>query len=311
MDSELVAALAGVPKADFSDPAAARAHVTASIRAKKTEVEGIDRLKVEDRLIPGPDGAPDVPVRIYTPIGVEGPLPAALYFHSGGFVVGSVEAEHADAAGFALAADAVVVSVDYRLAPENPYPSALEDCYAALVWVVGNAAELGVDAERVAVSGSSAGGGLSAALCLLARDRGGPAICFQLLLIPELDDRLDTPSMLASTDTPMWNKPLAEISWRYYLGEDRGPDVPIYAAPARARVEDLAGLPPAYVQTAEHDPLRDEGLLYALKLLQAGVPVEIHQYAGTFHGSYVIRTAAVSVRQVEEMRAALRRALRG
>ena len=162
--------------------------------------------------------------------------------------------------------------------------------------------------ERIAVLGGSAGGGLAAATALLARDRGGPPLCFQMLHIPELDDRLDTPSMQAFVDSPVWNRPLAVQSWRAYLGELSGrDDVPVYAAPARAT--DLRGLPPAYVSTAENDPLRDEGLLYGMRLLQAGVSVELHQFPGTFHGSAMVVSAAVSQRAHREAAEVLRRAL--
>jgi acetyl esterase/lipase len=199
------------------------------------------------------------------------------------------------------------VSVEYRLAPEHPFPAGVEDCYAALSWTAANAAALGVDARRIAVAGQSAGGGLAAATALLARDRGGPALCFQLLEIPELDDRLDTPSMLAFDDTPLWNRPSAVWSWKHYLGPDHGGEVSPYAAPARA--QDVSGLPPAYVSTMELDPLRDEGILYALRMLQAGVPVELHSYPGTFHGSALIPAAAVSQRNAREVLDALRRAI--
>ena len=193
----------------------------------------------------------------------------------------------------------MVVSVEYRLAPEHPFPAGLEDCYAALVWTATEAKKLGIDPERIAIAGQSAGGGLAAATALLARDRGGPKLCFQLLEIPELDDRLDTPSMLAFTDTPLWNRPNAVWSWRHYLGPDHRGEVSPYAAPARA--ENLAGLPPAYISTMEFDPLRDEGILYALRLLQAGVSVELHSYPGTFHGSALLPTAEVSRRNMEEV----------
>jgi acetyl esterase len=206
----------------------------------------------------------------------------------------------------------VVVSVAYRLAPEHPYPAGLEDCYAALVWLAGHAAELGVDPARLAVAGGSAGGGLSAALALLARDRGGPALCFQYLAIPELDDRLTTPSMQAFVDTPLWNRPSAVRSWEYYLGPGLAAgsdDVPPYAAPSRAT--DLAGLPPAYISVCEFDPLRDEGIAYAQALLAAGVSVELHLFPGTFHGSTMVNpAAAISRRQNEETAAVLARALR-
>jgi acetyl esterase/lipase len=197
--------------------------------------------------------------------------------------------------------------VEYRLAPENPFPAGLHDCYAALEWFHDHASTHGVDTDRIAVVGSSAGGGLAAGLALLARDRNGPPLCFQFLGIPELDDRLQTPSMQQFVDTPMWSRPAAEMSWRAYLGEQYGGDVSAYAAPARAT--DLSGLPSAYVSTMEFDPLRDEGILYALGLMQAGVSVELHTFAGTWHGSTAITTAAVTQRQMQEMTVVLRRAL--
>jgi len=169
-----------------------------------------------------------------------------------------------------------------------------------------HAGELGIDPARVAIGGQSAGGGLAAGLALLARDRGGPAVCFQFLGIPELDHRLRTTSMRTFTDTPMWNLPSAERSWGYYLGPDPG-EVSPYASPAIA--EDLRGLPPAYVTTMEFDPLRDEGIGYALRMMEAGVSVELHSYPGTFHGSALVTTAAVSRRAGAELTEVLRRAL--
>ena len=205
---------------------------------------------------------------------------------------------------------AVVVSVNYRLAPEDPFPAGVEDCYAGLKWMADNAAELGIDPERIAIGGQSAGGGLAAATALLARDRGGPALCFQLLDIPELDDRLETPSMQQFIDTPLWNRPNAIRSWSWYLGSDDAPgsdDVSYYAAPARC--EDLSGLPPTFVAVMEFDPLRDEGLTYAMRLLEAGVSTELHAYPGTFHGSALVTTAEVSKRQARDSFDALKRAL--
>lgn len=266
-----------------------------------------DDVKWEDRNIAGPAGAPEVMVRIYRPPTGEGVKPGLLYIHGGGFCVGSVEGEHVGAASTCAAVDAVVVSVEYRLAPEHPYPAPLEDCHAALQWMHQEAASLGIDPAHIGIMGQSAGGGLSAGLALLARDRGGPAICYQMLGIPELDDRLETPSMTQFTDTPLWNRPNAVMSWKYYLGE-LASDPPIYAAPSRAT--DLSGLPPAYVSTMEFDPLRDEGILYALKLLECGVSVELHQFAGTFHGSSLMGDAEVSRRGMEEMNRAVYRGLR-
>jgi acetyl esterase len=203
----------------------------------------------------------------------------------------------------------VVVSVDYRLAPEHPFPAGLEDCYAGLVWTAKNADALGVDADRIAIHGISAGGGLCAAMALLARDRGGPAIAFQYLGVPEIDDRLETGSMRDFLDTPVWNRPAAIVSWDSYLGPGkRGTaDVPVYAAPAQAT--DLTGLPPAYVSAMEFDPLRDEDIAYAQALLAAGVPTELHLFPGTFHGSSIVATAAVTKREADEALTVLRRAL--
>lgn len=258
-------------------------------------VPGEERLDIVDVEIDG------VRLRVYRPKGAAGDLPGILYLHGGGFCIGDIETEHGGAVVVANAVNAVVVSVDYRLAPEHPYPAGLEDCYSALKYL---ASLDGVDASRIAVHGQSAGGGLAAATALLARDRGGPQLAFQSLGIPELDDRLETPSMVAFTATPMWSRVQAVKSWEHYLG---GGVADRYAAPARA--EDLSGLPPAYVVTCEYDPLRDEGLIYAQRLLQAGVSVELQHYPGTFHGASLVRDADVVRRMERENLDALRRAL--
>jgi acetyl esterase len=310
IDPELAAVIDLLPSIDLSDPVAARRAFEEALAHVELVVPGVEALAIEDRTVPGHDGAPDVAVRVYRPPAPSAPtgVPGVVMAHGGGFVVGNVDAEHAGAAAMALDAGAVVVSVDYRLAPEHPYPAAVHDCYAALTFLHAHADALGVDTDRIALVGASAGGGLAAATALYARDRGGPPVCFQMLQIPELDDRLATPSMHAFMATPLWNRPLAVQSWQAYLGPLFGSAlVPPYAAPARA--EDLTGLPPAYVVTAEHDPLRDEGITYALRLLQAGVSVELHQFPGTFHGSALVTTAAVSRRAQREAAAVLRRAL--
>lgn len=267
-----------------------------------------DDVTKEDREVPGRGDDPAVPIRIYRPTDAPaGPLPCLFEIHGGGFITGSIDMMDGWCQAVAADAKALVVSVEYRLAPEHPFPAGIEDCYAALCWTAENADGLGIDAARLAIAGQSAGGGLAAGTALMARDRGGPALCFQLLEIPELDDRLETPSMRAYTDTPLWNRPNAVWSWKHYLGTDHTGEVSEYAAPARAR--DLSNLPPTYVSTMEFDPLRDEGILYALALMQAGVPVELHAYPGTFHGSALLGTAEVSRRGSREVMDSIRRAL--
>jgi len=308
-DPEIAPMVPALPvESDWSDLPAARAAMEQLVAMLPQPENSPDEgIAFEDRTIDGPPDAPELSVRIYTPPGDTALRPAVLYIHGGGFCFGSVEFEHLGARRTAFETGALVVSVEYRLAPEYPFPAGIEDCYAALTWLAGSAEELGVDPVRIAVLGQSAGGGLAAGLALLARDRGGPALCFQVLGIPELDHRLETHSMREFTDTPLWNRPNAIESWRCYLGEDPG-EVSPYASPAIAK--DLSGLPPAYVSTMEFDPLRDEGIEYALRLLRAGVPVELHQFAGTFHGSALVAGADVSRRGTVEMMHILKRVLR-
>ncbi len=254
------------------------------------------RLDIEERFIPGPKGAPDVRVLVYRPKDAEGALPLLLHFHGGAFCLLHPETFAGMEANWSMKHRCVVVSVDYRLAPEHPFPAAPEDCYAALLWAAAHADELGVDLDRLVVTGGSAGGALTAAITLMARDRGGPEIAYQALMIPVIDDRLDTPSMSqAGPGTPGFNSAAAEGMWLHYLGEDydREKTSP-YAAPGRA--EDLRGLPPAFIQTNGLDPLRDEGIQYALDLLAAGIDVELYNCPGAYHGADPLdpRTAGVA-----------------
>ena len=304
-DPELAPLAELIPVSDLTDVAESRRWLAELIAPMN---DGVDTtgVTIHDREIPGPDSP--VPVRIYAPAqgGPEGGRPALLDIHGGGFVVGSIAMDHGLAVQVAHDLGVVVVAVEYRLAPEHPFPAGLEDCYAALCWMREDASELGIDSGRIGVGGQSAGGGLTAATVLLARDRQGPAVCFQFLGIPELDHRLETTSMRTFVDTPMWHRASAELSWRYYLGPDVG-EVSPYASPAIA--PDLGGLPPAYVTTMEFDPLRDEGITYALRLMEAGVSVELHTFPGTFHGSAAVTGAAVSRRAHQELLMALRRGL--
>lgn len=267
-----------------------------------------DDVAMDDRAIAGLGEAPDISIRIYRPTkSSDTPRPGFLEIHGGGFILGNIEMMDGWCQMIAAEVDVIVVSVEYRLAPEDPFPAGVEDCYAVLHWIHDNADELGIDPDRVAIGGQSAGGGIAAGLALMARDKGGPPICYQLLEIPELDDQLDTPSMLAFQDTPFWNRPNAVFSWKHYLGPDHRGEPSIYAAPARAK--DLSGLPPSYVSTMEFDPLRDEGLRYAMGMLAAGVSVELHNYAGTFHGSAFLPEAEPTKRNTEEIVRILQRRL--
>ncbi|MER5965683.1 alpha/beta hydrolase [Streptomyces sp. NPDC002057] len=296
MDPELEAFLPFIPKYDLSDPVADReafAELVASLPAPDTS-----GLEIEDRTVPAD---PDVPVRVYRPHGARG---AVLWLRGGGWVTGDLDTERHWSTRLAAASGTVVISVGYRPSPEHPFPAALDDTWAVLTWAAAHADELGIDPDRIAVGGHSAGANLAAAVALRARDRQGPPIRFQLLNQPALDDRQETWSQRAFTDTPAQDRTTVGTVWRLYLGSR--PATP-YAAPARAA--DLAGLPPAHIATAEFDPLRDEALDYGLRLLRAGVPVELHQWPGTFHGSHAILSAEVSRRQLAELGATLRRAL--
>jgi triacylglycerol lipase len=240
-----------------------------------------DEVARVDHLVPGPDGGPDVIVRVHRPKGVVGPLPGVYAIHGGGYMMGSYTGDDARFDEWCPRHRCVGVSVEYRLAPETPYPGPLEDCYAGLQWVHGHAADLGVDPARLGIMGASAGGGLAAGLALLARDRGGPPIAFQLLIYPMIDDRQITPSSRAQT--PIWNPAANEFGWRSYLGELYGSEaIPPYAAASRST--DLGGLPPGYVMVGTADGFHDEDVDYALRLNQAGVPTELHVYAGAPHG---------------------------
>jgi len=308
-DPELLPLLDLLPERDPDDLEGERALLSEMVGPLNTKVD-TSGVTVADHRAPGADGAPDVPVRVYSPEkpSPTGGRPVLLDIHGGGFTVGSIEMQHGFCTDVARELGVVVATVEYRLAPEHPFPSAIEDCYAALRWLHDVADDLGVDRERIGVGGQSAGGGLTAGTVLLARDRGGPEVCFQVLGIPELDHRLQTTSMRTFTDTPMFDRSSAIRSWNNYLGPDPGEEVSPYASPATA--PDLTGLPPAYVTAMQFDPLRDEGILYALRLLEAGVQVELHSFPGTFHGSALFTKAEVSRRAEAELLHALRRGLR-
>lgn len=269
------------------------------------EVPPNPNVTAEDRTVPGPDGAPDVGVRIYRPVDATAVLPGIYLIHGGGMIMGDIEGEDATASMICEQVGAVVVSVDYRLAPENPYPAPVEDCYAGLAWMARNAADLRIDPDRLAVYGGSAGGGLTIAVCLLARDRGFPALRFQMPIYPMIDDRNETASSHEITDIGIWDRSSNVEAWMWYLGDGESDQ---YAAPARA--ENLAGLPPTFIDVGTIDLFRDEDIAFAMRLMQAGVPTELHVSPGAYHGSEAFAPEAALSRQIVARRIdALRRAL--
>jgi len=271
-------------------------------RAPQLPVPPPDVREVVDGTIPGPEGAPELPVRIYRPHTREaGPLPTVVFFHGGGWVLCDLDTHDTTARGICRTAGAVVVSVDYRLAPEARFPEPAEDAYAALRWAAGHVAELGGDPDALVVAGDSAGGNLAAVCALMARDRGGPRIALQVLVYPATDPLADTESRRSLAQGYY----LTEEAMRWYGAQYFGPDGDLthpYAAPLRA---DLTGLPPAHVVTAGCDPLCDEGRAYAAKLREAGVPTGEGHYPGMFHGFFglggVLADAAEAMAGVGEV----------
>jgi acetyl esterase/lipase len=254
---------------------------------------------VSTRRVPGPEGAPEISLLICRPAGRSDPaataVPALYHIHGGGMIVGDNRTGLPGMLDLAAPLGMAVVSVEYRLAPETPHPGPVEDCYAGLAWAAAHAGELGIDPGRIIVGGASAGGGLSAAVALLARDRGGPALAGQLLLCPMLDDRNDTPSSWQMAGLGVWDRAANNLGWTALLGEARGgPDVSPYAAAARAA--DLSGLPPAYIDVGSAETFRDEDVAYATRIWQAGGIAELHVWPGGFHGFTVMVPGAALAR---------------
>ena len=284
VDPELLAALEVMPSRPITaeNLAEVRAQRAAMIAAQPPPT--VTAVDVSERFIPGPPGAPDVRALVYTPQHATGSLAGFLHIHGGGYVIGQPEMSDARNRLLAREAGCVIVSVDYRLAPETPFPGAIEDCYAGLTWLHASAAALGVDVGRLAIGGESAGGGLAASLALLVRDRGEVPLAFQLLIYPMIDDRTGT----TVAPSPMvgefgWNAGSNRFGWASLLGhEPGGPDTSPYAAAARAA--DLTGLPSAYIAVGTLDLFLEENLEYARRLLRAGVPTELKVYPGAYHG---------------------------
>lgn len=274
---ELAPVLAAMRPWDvFADVPATRARLRSALATVPPARD--PRMVVQDTVVHGPDFH-QIPVRVYTPTQRTAPHPAVIYLHGDAFVSGDLDTGDPNCRDLCAGAGAVVVSVEYRLAPEHPFPAGIEDCYAALLWLRDHAGDLNVDPTRLAVAGRSAGGCLAAGLTMLARDRGGPELAYQLLLMPALDNRAETPSARAITDPRVINRQTVLDMWPAYLGEA---DETIPAA-VPGRAADLTGLPPACVLTCELDPLRDEGIDYARRLMAAGVSTELHLIPGAFH----------------------------
>ena len=272
---DLKAALSAMPQFDYSKPEEVR-KIFVAVKEAPPQSE---RVAVCNKII-SPGGIPDLRVRIYRPKNIKGECPAVLWFHGGGHIIGVPEQDEAFCLRMAEDIGCIVVSPDYRLAPENPYPADIDDCFAALKWLADKEANgLPVDTDRIAVAGASSGGGLAIAAALKARDEGGPKICFMLPVYPMLDYRNSSISARQITDTRVWCHSSNGIAWKMYLGDMQ--NVPAYASPAMA--DDVAGLPPANIVVGSLDPFRDEDIGFAQRMLDAGVPVELRVIPGAFH----------------------------
>ena len=290
---------------DLTDISVTRAGLDA-LMGQMPAPETPENILIEDKNVLGFNGDPDVLVRVYTPKELPSGAPGLLWIHGGGMVLGSIDMDDDVCAPMAINHNCVVVSVEYRLAPEHPYPAQIHDCYSALSWMHESADELGISQDRIAIGGASAGGGLAAGTALMARDKGGPNLIFQLLVFPMLDHRNVTPSSYGTSDTRVWNREANIIAWKAYLN-DIDP-VPPYASPSTA--EDLSGLPPTYINVGTLDIFVDEDIDYAARLSQSGVPVELHVYPGAFHGSNgFVAESELSIRWAKDQTAAIESAL--
>ncbi|OBH47723.1 alpha/beta hydrolase [Mycobacterium mantenii] len=254
------------------------------LRLLKVPPKMLPELRIEDRTVAHGDRT-DIPVRIYWPDSDLEPLPVVVFYHGGGFCLGDLDTHDPVARAHAVGAEAIVVSVDYRLAPEHPFPAGVDDCWSALQWVAEHAAEIGGDPDNIAVAGDSAGGNLAAVTALLARENGGPALRFQLLWYPTVTADLSLPSYTDNAAAPILNREVIDAFLSWYVPDLDITDptaLPTTMAPANAA--DLSGLAPAYIGTAEHDPLRDDGARYAELLAAAGVPVELSNEPTLVHG---------------------------
>ncbi|MFF0023769.1 alpha/beta hydrolase [Streptomyces sp. NPDC004082] len=310
-DRELAVALAEfAPSPLTPDLVPDSREVGAALRPTDEVLSREGTFTVEDREVPGPPGAPPVSLLVCRPAAARGPLPVVYFVHGGGMVTGDNRVGVDGPLDWAEELGLVVVSVEYRLAPENPHPALIDDCYAGLEWTAAHASLVGGDPDRIVVAGQSSGGGLAAALALRARDEKGPRLLGQLLMCPMLDDRNDTFSARQMADRGMWDRASNDTGWTALLGERRtSGDVSPYAAPARA--EDLSGLPPAFVDVGSAETFRDEDIGYAEAIWRAGGEAELHVWPGGFHGFDALVPEAALSRQARAARLAWLRRLLG
>ena len=321
LDSEIAAAIAALPadsrwrtlsgdRPKFG-PITARRAVMLADSLTDDQLRHGGRIDFDERMIPGPAGAPDIAALILRPTAPPspGPLPCVYYLHGSGMVMpGNRTMLNEEHLSWVADLGAVLVSIDYRVAPEDPHPAPVEDAFAGLVWTAEHAAELGIDSGRLILAGRSGGGGVAAGAALLNRDRSGPELTHQILICPMLDDREITVS--STFEGIPWDRLANRSGWAALLGDARGgPDVSEYGAPARAG--DLSGLPPTYLDTGSYEVFRDEIIDYGTRLLQSGVQVELHVWAGALHGSEKIApTAEVTLAAIAARRSYFQRALR-
>jgi acetyl esterase/lipase len=306
VDPELLATLDAFPGFAFSRERLPQIREQFMQREIKDDPE----VEVTEHFIRGPANAPEVRVVRYTPLKIQAPAPALLHVHGGGYVLGKPEMSDAQSKLLASRIGCVVASVDYRLAPETPFPGAVEDCYAALIWLGGEAVKLRVDETRIAIGGESAGGGLAAALALLNRDRAAVPLVLQYLTYPMLDHRTGSGADRHIYEgVATWSADSNRFGWASLLGEGRtGDEVSPYASPSRA--PSLAGLPPAFITVGALDLFADETLDYARRLIGEGVSTELHVYPGAFHGFNQVADADVTRRFERDLHAALMRAFK-
>ena len=313
VDPELAPILEAIPEMDISSPEKIAA--TRAIVAQMTELALADpdrTVAMSEHIAPGVGDNPAVSLRLYRPEGLKPNAPVIFHIHGGGYMFGSAASSDPRHRQWAKTLNCAVASVDYRLAPETPFPGAIADCYAALLWLHTEAPKLGLDRTKIALAGESAGGGLAAALALTIRDRGGPKPCFQLLIYPMIDDHTGTADKAnAYAGEFVWDRAGNREAWRAYLGTEPGVgEISSHAAAARAT--DLAGLPPAFIGTGALDLFIDENLDYARRLSRAGVPVELYCAPGAFHGFDALAPAAKVAQRFNDIALnALRRAFSG